>query len=216
MIGLLLVLIQISDLLHKNVSNPYPILIHQLGKMPVVDMSASTGPSSLPLVVSNGLPPKSPVYAAVNKSKKAQRPQHNYCNIEPNKTDSTNGGGVNGNDGHIYENTRSVLDRLHLEQQRRAVDLLPNYQNLDFSRGRVRQSDVTSEAAEAVTRPGEGNYLMMNPLGGGGERTSYSYSNLTELPLIPFQPTDGLPPDPNVYCDSINRKLRDQSHMKSA
>ena len=184
------------------------------GKMPVVDMSSSAGPSSLPAAAaaepqsrSQGLPPKSPVYAAVNKSKKFQRPHHNYCNIGPSKADSMKGGSQNGellqgSNGHIYENTKSVLDRLHLEQQRRAVDLLPNYQNLDFSKGRNRQEQSK-----------EGNYLMMAAVGGErmltrGERTSYSYTNLTELPLIPFQPTDGLPPDPNIYCDSINRKLR--------
>ena len=166
------------------------------GKMPVVDMSAppAAGPSSLPVTGSQGLPPpKSPVYAAVNKCKKTPKPHHNYCNIEPNMR----GGPGNGNGGHVYENTKSVLDRLHLEQQRRAVDLPPNYQNLDFSRGRNRQEQAR-----------DGNYLMMNPVGSKGERTSYSYTNLTELPLIPFQPNDGLPPDPNIYCDSINRKLR--------
>ena len=175
------------------------------GKMPVVDMSSSAGPSSLPAAAEprcQGLPPKSPVYAAVNKNKKLQRPHHNYCNIEPNKADPTKGESgkgalLQGSNGHIYENTRSVLDRLHLEQQRRAVDLLPNYQNLDFSKSRNKE------------QPKEGNYLMMNPVGlRRGERTSYSYDNLTELPLIPFQPMDGLPPDPNIYCDSINRKLR--------
>ena len=189
------------------------------GKMPVVDMSLSDGPNSLPAAkpqpMAQGLPPKSPVYAAVNKGKKFQRPHHNYCNIEPNKADSAKGGDfaanngngelLQGGSGHIYENTKSVLDRLHLEQQRRAVDLLPNYQNLDFTKSRNRQAQEE--------RSKEGNYLMMTAVGGEGmltkgQRTSYSYTNLTELPLIPFQPTDGLPPDPNVYCDSINRKLR--------
>ena len=73
------------------------------GKMPVVDMSGSGFPNGAgggglaPMDPSvKGLPPKSPVYAAVNKSRTKALPQsqtaksaaaakayHNYCNLGP-------------------------------------------------------------------------------------------------------------------------------------
>ena len=100
------------------------------GKMPVVDMRPkSVLPNGHPAV--SGLPPKSPVYALVNKNNKKKSPvkqqpvhQHNYCNVSPllgdiiNKKDEVfqqvepHQVYASVNKKHEYENTKGVMNNI--------------------------------------------------------------------------------------------------------
>ena len=94
------------------------------GKMPVMDMR---NPEHS---VVTGLPPKSPVYAVVNKASKRKiktnSQAHNYCNIEPNDNIGATGKppAREPPTEPFYENSREVLDRMF-------QDDLPNYVEME-------------------------------------------------------------------------------------
>ena len=102
------------------------------GKMPVVDMSTNGGghPGDGGRSAPVGLPPKSPIYASVNKAKAAaaaatrnpQRRQlqqtklHNYCNVGPPVADLLHLQDEKPTASHVYENSRAVLQRLSAKE----------------------------------------------------------------------------------------------------
>ena len=132
------------------------------GKMPVVDMRKSLLNPTHPNV--SGLPPKSPVYAAVNKVKKLTSPvkkaqpthQHNYCNVSPLLGDVINKSAdlfatvkphqifssLEPVNSVVYENTKQVLSRL--EQSHEEIDPI-----------NLRLRELHDALDEGLTNPGD-------------------------------------------------------------
>ena len=109
------------------------------GKMPVMDMrkleshdTVIQGGLMHPPVA--GLPPKSPVYAVVNKVNKKkvkppEKPFHNYCNVDP-AINHTIEPMRQAPTSPYYENSGQVLSRLRRMEAEEAADF-PNYVEMD-------------------------------------------------------------------------------------
>lgn len=166
-----------------------------------------------------GLPPKSPVYAVVNKSAKANRvaaqakamcsttssPQHSRIMFNRSISESPT--------------RRQVIS----QQQQKAMNPQHNYCNIGPSLGDlVHGEGPVYENTRAVLQrleldppkrqeqPQEScdssNYMTMNPRHSSGESNSLEFP---QLPLIPFEPFDQQGVMQPYPCDSINRKLRE-------
>ena len=133
--------------------------------------------------------PKSPVYAMVNKAAKsgkkslAEQQQHNYCNIAPKSL------------GDLVHETGPV--RQHNQKAH-------NYENIE---------PLMVETKDEIIDASNMNYIPMLPANFHGPVSSqpFAFTNITQLPIIPFDPITMLGSDNNrlsQHFDSINRKLR--------
>ena len=193
------------------------------GKMPVVDMrkGISQGQPQYPVAYQNGqqnlnsghpsvkgLPPKSPVYALVNKlkkkspvsppSKKPPMPQpahmHNYCNVSPLLGD------VISKKPELFKNVQpnqvfASLNKAESQgdsKSKSQTDPGANYENLMPMSNAMKSQD---------------NYLEMGP----GNNLIENYKEIDELPIRPFEPLDYRNRKPNEEdpMDPISLRLQE-------
>ena len=185
---------------------PTKVKLTGTGKMPVQDFSRGKNQLNLTPPKAQETSSTSPVYAVVNKAAKKgaaangdDQQQPNYCNVNP-KTGE--------------------------------VDIGPNYVNLEpvmMKKSVTQQSKVQSSPSPPpppptppppnplspdyddsfMPLPPEANYMPMFPANYDADKRKYVFTDISELPLIPFQPFNEEQCRLSMNCDSISRRFRE-------
>ncbi len=168
---------------------PTKVKLTGTGKMPVQDLRHMT------LIEAKEDHNNIPVYAVVNKTK-PKKEFHNYTNVDP----ATGVVKLHANYVNLQPVKKVCKNRAGCESPSPPPPPRPPHRDY--------KEDEEEEDPYLPLPPEDTNYMLMHPANHDPNRPNFAFSDLSELPLIPFQPIN----DDRCqarYDDTISRKLRE-------